>query len=230
MSDLSLPTIQKMMPKGVHKSLTQDIVDKINKMSEDPDEQAAFRETMITYSSVLQDGKYKMDDYLNAVKYVTFKFMNLSNIAAYSKAFPERMENLVKAGKSEKDISAYVAMYAKNKLVNAIIEQSAIPDHILYQGIRQEAIQHELMLMRTARSEKVQHEAAATLIKELKAPEVAKVELDVKTNDNALNALNEKIAEMAVQTAQMIKAGAMTAHDAAVAPITVNGESERVED
>jgi hypothetical protein len=199
-------------------------------MSSDPEEQAAFRETLITYSTVLEEGKYKITDYMNAVKFVTFKLMNLTNIDSYARAFPDRMEAMARAEKSPKDISAHVAMYTKNKLVNAILKQTLVPAYILNSGLHQEAILKQAMLMRTAKSEKVQQEAAACLIKELAQPEAAKVEIDVKTSSNVLDGLNSQLAALAVKQQQIIQAGGMTAHDAAVTPIVVEGQSERLED
>ena len=166
----------------------------------------------MTYISVIQDGKYKLDDYLNAIKYCTHKLMGESNMDSFVKTFPNRYQSMIAKGYTAKEMSAHVAMYNKNKLVNTILEQSMIPTWVLNQDLYQKAINVQADLMLNAMSEKVRSDAANSLLVHLKPPEVKKVELDVgiKQNDE-IEALRNITAELAAQQKRMIEAGVITA-------------------
>ena len=71
----------------------------------------------------LEKAQFKTEDYLNAVAFVSYKLMGHSNQEAYFKTFPTRYQDMLAAGKSQKDISSFVSIYAKGKLVNLILEQ-----------------------------------------------------------------------------------------------------------
>lgn len=61
--------------------------------------------------------------------------MGDTNKDAYFKTFPHRYQELMARGVTDKDMSAYVAGYAKGKLVNAIMEQSLVPSWVLNQDV-----------------------------------------------------------------------------------------------
>lgn len=215
-NDLSIEVIKKALPDKYKRGVTDAVVNRINTILSDPDLHEAYRDNFLTYTSVLTDGRYKMDDYLSAVKYCTHKLMGNSNIDSFIKTFPDRYQTLLAKGVSAKDISAHVAMYNKNKLVNAIMEQSAIPSWIINQDLYQKAINVQVELMQYAQSEKVRSDAANSLLIHLKPPEVKKVELDVgiKKSDD-IEQLRMVTLELAAQQRRLIQAGVITPKDAA---------------
>src|SRR5699024_3346151 len=94
----------------------------------------------------------------------------------------------------------YVAAYNKNKLVNLIYEQTAIPVWVLNQDLKQKAINQLATLMMTAKSEKVQADAANSLLTHLKTPETTKVQLDIGVQqDDSINSLRTAVQELAAQ-------------------------------
>ena len=155
------------------------MVDEINGLITDPKLRENYRENLLSYTSVLADGKYKIGDYINAVKYVSYKLLGSSNIEAYSKTFPDRFQRLVQEGADDKTISSYSTAYNKNKLVNLIFEQTLVPSHILNADLYQKALNVQAQLMISAASEKVRSDAANSLLTHLKMPETTKIELDV---------------------------------------------------
>jgi hypothetical protein len=175
------------------------------------------RHNFISYTSVLKEGKFKTEDYLNAVVYVSYKLMGLTNKDAYAKTFDTRYQALVAAGKSEKDISAYVSMYHKNKLVNLILEQCLVPVHILNQDIYQKAINHQAYLMTSARSEKVQSDAANSLLTHLAKPKEVSGKLDISVNDHnsGMNELKDLLTTLAKRQQEAIEQGVDTREIAA---------------
>ena len=118
---LTRAEVQRALPDTSKFTVTQQMVDHLNMIGQDPLLLENLRDNFVSYTSVLQDGRYKAEDYVTAVTYCTFKLMGLSNQDAYMHTFPNRHATLVAAGKTKKEISAYVAAYSKGKLVQAIL-------------------------------------------------------------------------------------------------------------
>lgn len=209
---LTVDVLKKSLPSKYKRNVNDDLLEHINTILDHPELYDDYRNNFLTYISVIQDGKYKLDDYLNAIKYCTHKLMGESNINSFVKTFPNRYQSMIAKGYTAKEMSAHVAMYNKNKLVNTILEQSMIPTWVLNQDLYQKAINVQADLMLNAMSEKVRSDAANSLLVHLKPPEVKKVELDVgiKQNDE-IEALRNITAELASQQRRMIEAGVITA-------------------
>lgn len=209
---LTVDVLKKSLPSKYKRNVNDDLLEHINTILDHPELYDDYRNNFLTYISVIQDGKYKLDDYLNAIKYCTHKLMGESNIDSFVKTFPNRYQSMIAKGYTAKEMSAHVAMYNKNKLVNTILEQSMIPTWVLNQDLYQKAINVQADLMLNAMSEKVRSDAANSLLVHLKPPEVKKVELDVgiKQNDE-IEALRNITAELASQQRRMIEAGVITA-------------------
>lgn len=211
MTDVTVEDLVKALPATLKQAATQDLADRINQSQTDPLISQQIKENFIGYIHILKDGRFKTEDYLSAVTYVSFKLMGLSNRDAYEKTFPERMAQMMMAGRSSSEIAAYVASFAKGKLVNLIYEQSVVPSWVLNQDVFQEAINTQLRLMRTATSEKVQSDAANSILTHLKKPEVKEFQVAVTTPENSgMKALQETMEKLAKQQLDMINSGTPT--------------------
>lgn len=133
-----LEAVRKLVPKQQRSMITQEFLDKIENSVKNPIIADQFKENFITYLNVLTTGKYKMDDYINAVKFVSFKLLNYSNLDAYVATFPERYQRLKDEGQEQ--IESFASMYTKNKLVMRIYEQTIVPTHVLNAPLHQEAL------------------------------------------------------------------------------------------
>lgn len=213
---LSIEDVARALPENLKGAATQELTDRINTASGDPVLDEAVRENFVTYSSVLRDGRFKTADYLNAVMYVSFKLMGHSNLEAYQRTFPKRYADLVNRNTSSKDISAYVSAYNKGKLVNMILEQSLVPVWVLNQHTYQEAINTQAHLMVHAQSEKVQCEAANSILTHLAKPKdaVPLIQLDV-TNNNGIESLKDMLKQLATRQLEAIEMGVDTREIAA---------------
>ncbi|WP_038345660.1 hypothetical protein [Acinetobacter sp. A47] len=208
--------IKESLPDKFRKSVNQDLVDQINTMLSDPDMYESYRDNLVSYTSVLQNGKFRLSDYVNAVKYVSCRLMNMTQIDAYKKTFPQKYQNFVARGVQPKDIASYVTAYNKSKLVNEIMAQTLVPFHVLNQDLRQKALNTAVELMMTASSEKVRADATNIVLTHTKPPETQKVELDLGIKDSGvIEEIRKATFDMAVQQQQMIKAGLLTAEDSA---------------
>lgn len=230
MTALTVEQFKVALPDKVKKSVNQELIDQINTTLNDPDMYEAYRDNLLSYTRVMNDGRFKIGDYVNAVKYVSHKLMGASNIEAYTKTFPDKYQRFIQQGVSSKDIASYVTAYNKSKLVNLIFEQTLIPSYVLNQDLYQKAlnVQAELMLD-TGVSPKVRSDAANSLLTHLKMPETQKVELDLNVKeDGSIAALRATTLELARQQRLMVEAGAMNAQEVAHGKLIIDVESQEV--
>ena len=198
------------VPTKLKVSVTQDLVDKLNNISTDDLHAETITENFVSYTKVLMDGRYKLEDYMNAVAYVSYKMIGYSNQDSYYRTFPDRHAALVARGASSKDISSYVAAYNKNKLVNNILEQAMIPIYILNQDAVQRAINTQLEIMAdTDISAVARTQAANSILTHLVKKEEAKIELNIGTEESSgMKDLKNAMADLAIQQKRLIQAGA----------------------
>ena len=218
------------LPKQMQKNINQEVMDKINDTLRNPDTREMLRENMIGYASVMQQGKFQMDQYINAVKYVSFKTMGDTNIAAYTKTFPDKYQSFLDRGVVSKDIASYITAYNKSKLVNLIYEQSLVPTHVLNADVFQKAINVQAEIMADPDvSPKVRSDAANSLMTHLKRPEAQKIELDIGVKeDSAISDLRASTRELVAQQKAMLKSGTMNAKDIAHSDLIIDVVAEEV--
>jgi hypothetical protein len=226
---LTVDQFKNALPDRLRKTINQELIDQINNTLSDPDMFETYRENLLSYAHVMGDGKYKMESYVSAVKYVSHKLMGASNIGAYVKTFPDKYQDFVNRGVDPKDIASYVTAYNKSKLVNLIMEQTLIPSYVLNQDLYQKALNVQAELMMTAKSEKVRSDAANSLLTQLKMPEITKVQMDVSVKeDGSIAALRATTLELAKQQRLMLESGAMNAQDVAHTKLVIDVDAEEV--
>jgi hypothetical protein len=226
---LTVEQVGKAVPPHLKNAVTQNLVDQVNNIVADPILAEQIRNNFISYSAVMKEGKFKIEDYLHAVVYVSYKLMGYSNKDAYCRTFPTRHANLVAKGTSDKDIAAYVAAYARGKLVNLIMEQSLVPTWVLNQHVFQEAINVQADLMRTANSEKVRSDAANSLLTHLKKPEGKDFQINMDMRETSgITELKNALKEMAEAQRGALASGTniKTITDATI----IEAEATEVED
>ena len=208
---LTLHQVAHALPPNLKNNVTQQLVDNINNCVADPIMAEAIKDNFLSYTQVLSEGKFKTEDYLSAVMYVSFKLMGMSNQDAYARTFPARYRTLLNNGTSAKDISSYVSMYNKGRLVNLILEKSLIPTWVLNQHIYQKAINVQADLMSNANSEMVRMQAANSILTHLAKPkEVGPlINLDLREG-SGLNELKATLTQLAQQQRDLIGAGVTT--------------------
>ena len=213
---ISVDILKKAMPKAVRNNLTQEMVDDINGMIQSNEVAENFRDTLLGHTSIMKEGKFKMESYLNAAKYVSFKLMCSTNEEAFMKTFPERYQEMLDQGLEDRKISGYVHAYSKTILVNKILEQTMIPIHVFNGELYQKAINAQAFLMINASSDKVKSDAANSLLQHLKPPETSKIELDVNVKeDKVIGELKNTIAELSAVQKKQIESGVSTVKEVA---------------
>jgi hypothetical protein len=229
MNALTVDQFKQALPDKVKKSINQELIDQINTTLSEPELFESYRENLLSYTKVMADGRFKVDSYIQAVKYVSHKLMGCTNIEAYTKTFPDKYQRFVAQGVQAKDIASYVTAYNKSKLVNLIFEQTLIPSYVLNQDLYQRALNVQADLMVNSGSDKVRCDAANSLLTHLKMPETQKVELEIGVKeDSSIGALRQATLELARQQRLAMEAGAMSAQEVAHAKIVIDVDATEV--
>ena len=225
---LTVEALKGVMPKRQRHNINKSLVDELNQICKEPEERDAFRENLLSYTNVLQDPNIRLPTYIEAVKYVSFKLMGMTNQESWIKTFPERYKRLVRQKKDAGFIRATVACYNRNKVVNKILEQTLIPSYVLNQDLYQKALNTQAQLMVTATSELVRTQAANSLLVHLKQPETTKLQLDIAVQeDDSIRELREATLELVKTQKQAIEAGVTNAREVAESKI-INGQAKRI--
>lgn len=229
MTALTIDQFKTALPDKVKRSINQELIDQINTTLAEPELYEAYRENLLSYTKVMADGRFKVDSYIYAVKYVSHKLMGCTNIEAYTKTFPEKYDRFVQQGVLAKDIASYVTAYNKSKLVNLIFEQTLIPSYVLNQDLYQKALNVQAELMVSSHSDKVRCDAANSLLTHLKMPETQKVELEIGVKeDSSIAQLRAATMELARAQRLAMESGSSNAQEVAHTKIIVDVEAKEI--
>jgi len=205
---LTREMVETALPSNLKNTATQAFTDQINNLASDPLVAEQIRNNFVSYSMILKEGKFKSEDYLHAVAYVSYKHMGCSNLDAYCRTFPARHATLVAKGTSAKDISAYVAAFHRGKLVNLIMEQSLIPMWIINQDVYQQAINTQADLMVNAFSEMARTAAANSILTHLAKPKDAAVNVNFNMAEtNGMAEMRNLLTQLAQNQRAAIEGG-----------------------
>ena len=226
---MEIEAVKRLVPKNQRGMITPEFCEKVEKCVNDPVLAEQIKSNFISYLNVLSTGKFSMDEYLNAVKYVSFKLLNYTNRDAYAATFPDRWERMVKEGVEEKRMDAYVAMYNKSKLVMAIYEQTIVPTYVLNAPLHQEALN---VLAKMIKDPSVRGmakvKACEAILTHTKQPEIVKGELTIGLQENETIAELREVTEQLANTFRASIGKGKTLQDVAEAQI-VDVKVEEIE-
>jgi len=227
-NQLTVGMLQEAVPAKTKSAITQGLVDTINQMAYDEEFMENYRENLIGYVSVLQDGKFKIGDYLNAVRYVGFRLMGNNKINSYTKTFPDRYAKFLNDGATAKTIASYSTAYSKGELVNKIFEQSMVPVHIMNQDMFQSALNKQFSIMNNDNtSYKDQSDAANSLLTHLKPPEEKKVAVEIEVKQHSyIDDLRKTATAFAEKQVNAIAEKSVTAQEVAHGKLVIEHEPE----
>lgn len=209
--------LKSVLPKEVRSSITDSVVTLINDVSSaDSTMRENFRDNLVGFVKVMKEGSFKLTDYVNAVRYVSYRLTGLGIGESWKRTFPDRLKRLLDEGASSNHISGFSTAYNKNKLVNLIMEQSLVPMYVLNLDMYQEALNVQAELMRSANSEMVRTTAANSILVQLKKPEDKTLKVDMNINEGKqIDELREVTRKLAEAQLRSIEAGSSTIIDVA---------------
>jgi hypothetical protein len=156
--------------------------------------------------------------------------MGNTNIAAYTKTFPDKYQSFLDRGVASKDIASYITAYNKSKLCMLIYEQSLTPLGIINADKAQQAINTLSDIMLDGSVIPRDRVAAATaLLVNLKRPEAQKIELDIAVKeDSSIIDLRANVKKLVDMQRNMINTGTMTAKQIAHSDLIIDVTPEEV--
>lgn len=209
---VSLELLKDQVGKKKSHLITQDTVDEINKLVEDPDYGESFLEQYVSYFNVIENSKeWSTPKYINALKFFCLVEGGNRLTDAYVKVFPERLEARYARNQGKSDIGGEASRYNASQLVNEIRKVATVPIQLIHRHLLHEAIMTSAKLMHDASvSPMVRQKAAETLIKELKPTDDTNVNIKIGMSDEAKSQqaqLVDHIGRIALQQQQMLAAG-----------------------
>jgi len=206
---LELESTKALVPKTYKKMIDQNLIDELNHLIDDPDYGEQFKEDFLMHNNVLeQNNNWSIAKYVNAIKYHSLVQIGISQVDAYCKVFPERLQNRINNGGSKSDMGGEASRYNNSPLLNKIRAQALVPLHLVNQSNVQLGINTLVDVCINGRYDRDKVAAATTLLKELRAPETAKLEIDMKMDTgDAIAELRKATEELALEQLQSIKAG-----------------------
>ena len=225
---LSLSQLREAVPAKSKNVVTQELVDTINTMAYDEEFMENYRDNLLSFGTVLQDGRFKVSDYVNAVRYVSFRLMGNNKITSYVKTFPDRYENFLLKGASAKTIASYSTAYSKGEMVTQMLEQSMVPVYVMNMDMMQAALNKQFEIMNNdAASFKVQSDAANSLLTHLKQPEEKKVDIQIEVKEHSyIDDLRKNAEIFAERQIDAIESGQKTAKEIAHSKHVIEHEPE----
>jgi len=134
----SKDSVQAFLP--VKMNVTDDDVERINRLASDKELADSFKENIVSFASVLGESKNSVSDYVSAVTFVSNRLLGKSHVDAWRGVFPERYDRLVSLGKTRKNIEAHARAYTRRKLVTAITKQTLTPSYVYNASLFQQAL------------------------------------------------------------------------------------------
>jgi len=220
----TLEELKEATPKKLRNNITPEFTDTLNNMG-NTEFMERYKENYYGYQSVLEGGRYKLIDYANAVKFVSYRVMDHGVTESYRMTFPDRYRKMVSEGTERKNIASVASGYNKTKLVTGIFERTLIAPHILNADVFQKAVNK---LVEVIDDQDASHrsiiDASNTLLTHLKPPEVSKVLIDVGSGTSDLmSELLETTAALAMRQKQILEDSIVSTKDIAemaiIAPI-----------
>lgn len=208
--ELTKERLKEVLPKKTYKLVTNNMIDFLNNAEKDPLIIDEFRENFLTYSKVFNEGKFRMQDYVKAIRFVTYKGLGYTDLQSYSMVFPEKYQELIERhGEEQKDIiSSYASNYKRTKLVSRIMEQTIIPSYIYNAPLFQEALLELTDIMRNSKSDIARVNAAGQILHYTEPPEEHKLQIEIGVKEGGVvSELKDAMKELANQQLKSIQRG-----------------------
>lgn len=206
---IELETLKASVNKKKAHLITQDTVDEINKLIEDPDYAEDFLDAYIQYFDVVSStSNWSTPKYMNAMKFFMLVEAGHTAVDAYVKVFPERLEARFARGETKRDIGGEASRYNASGLVNEIRKVANVSVKLIHRHTLHQAIQVTAKLMMDGGvSPAVRQKAAETLIRELKPDEKSEISIEIKNDVSAIDELRKATEMLVLEQRRSIEAG-----------------------
>lgn len=187
------------------------------------------KENIVGFLDIMKErNTNSIEEYLNAVKFITYKQAGDTNVKAYAKVFPDKIKRMAQEKIPQAYLGNYAGIYAKSKLVTKMQAMLMLPSHIMYQDVFHNAVKVQAEIMNDPDvSPKVRSDAANSLMTHLKQPEIKQMELQIGTkNEGAIAELTEALNALSGKQRELILEGKYTTKELREAEIIEVQENE----
>ena len=201
-----IKALKSIVKKDWQKYIDEEFVDRLNHLGEDETISRIYRENFLSWIGVInntQQGgyKYKLEDYISGVKFVSLRLLGNTIEDSYRKVFPDKVKLVEQEyeGENEQQIKERVywlaSAYSKGKLVVGIFQQTLVPSYILNAPLYQEALNTLATMIRGNEIKGMAKvKACEAILEATKQPEV--IEQNVNVNVGGGMIRNEAMDEL----------------------------------
>lgn len=203
--------IKKVLPKGIGKTAADKVAEMINQaaMGMDSVMGVHFRDNCISWVKATTSAQMTAEQYINAVKFVSYKMAGDSAVVAYTKTFPDRVNRMAQEGMNNEYLASYAGIYSKGKIVTEVQALALVPTYLMYQDFFHLAVKTQVEIMTNEDiSPKVRADAANSLMTHLKQPEIKKAELDITVREtDTIGELRDVLSQLSRKQADSVLDG-----------------------
>lgn len=210
---LTIDEFKEALPAKLRKNVNTQTLANVNQILSEPEMYETYRNNFIDFSHILVNSRNSVEEYVNAIKYCSYKIAGFNNKESYIRTFSVRYQAHMANGISEKDLASYISAYHKTKLVTSILEHAYIPMWLLNQDAVQLAINTQIGVMKDPdASDKNKIDAANSILNHLKPPEKSKIQLDigVKQDVSMIADLRNVVSDLVAVQKESIVSGTRT--------------------
>jgi hypothetical protein len=206
---LELEVLQDQLGKKKGSLITQEIVDELNLLVNDPDYGEEFIDAYSQYFNVMEkNNQWSTPKYMNALKFFVLVEAGHTAVDAYVKVFPERLAARHARGETKRDMGGEASRYNASALVNEIRKVANISVKLVHRHTFHEAIAVTAKMMRDNNvSPAVRQKAAEVLIRELKPEEDKQINVTVTNEVSAIDELRKATEALVIEQKRSIEAG-----------------------
>ena len=215
-TELSLDVIHSQLTAKDRLKVTEETVDRLQRLTKDPDYGDEFLENYLMGLAKLKQHVYAShEQYVNAVKFYTLVESDISLTDAYIMVFPERYQARLQgkppAEANKTVVASEASRYNRSVLVNEIRQINAYPVQLIHRNLLHEAILDQAELMRTAKSDFIRQKAGQTLIQELRPKEETQLQIAIDDGTaSAIEDLRKATEQLALAEMETIALGKAT--------------------
>lgn len=208
----SFEDFKDIMPTNFTGRVSRTLLTEVNHLITNSDTSEQLYENIVTFSHVMETGTWSAEQYINAVRYCTFRTMDYSKKDAYMNVFPAKWKQIKK--KANQQINGIVAAYNRSKLVQKIMAQVLIPQHFFYQDVFHKAVLKQTALL-NSKNETIAQRAADSLMGHLTPPQEAEMTLDITSKSAQLMGnMLDNLMDISNKQRELTKAKVITPEDA----------------
>lgn len=182
--------LQRLLPRNKKHLANENILALLRDPLDSSHISEFITDNFINYTDLLKDSTtYGLKDYINAIKFASFRMLGDTWVDCYKKTFPDRYDEHFADGKTLEALRARADGFSRTKLVQSILERGYIAPYLLNQPLFQQALNVAGKIMLDEKvSAMARVQAAKTVLEYTKAPEIQKLQMEVgiKASDDLM--------------------------------------------